>query len=216
MTGEEAILAVKKKLNRLDTSSNRTIRPEMCLFYLNDAITKVVKDRYRENVKGDTKAFQRTQQTTDELNPFTSRVDIIPIYNMVSESWEVGFPVNYYDSLYVHAKTKDSFGEYTVNKINIQTLDTLGYALDDPFNEPVVNDPIAYYAENRLIFPTKGLFTLTKVTLIYLHLPEEITLSTDITYSLIKEAIDVAAVMILESWQSQRVQSKMVIDKTEI
>ena len=41
MLGSQLVVRVKAKLNQLDTTSNRTVRPEMALLFLNDAYLKM-------------------------------------------------------------------------------------------------------------------------------------------------------------------------------
>ena len=48
MNGKQAILKLKANLNKLDTASNRTVRPEYALLFLNDVYSKLVGAKYEQ------------------------------------------------------------------------------------------------------------------------------------------------------------------------
>ena len=68
MNGKQAILKLKANLNKLDTASNRTVRPEYALLFLNDVYSKLVGAKYEQQGPQDSSGFQLNQKLSDELN----------------------------------------------------------------------------------------------------------------------------------------------------
>ena len=212
MTGRQAIIRLKAKLNSLDTASNRTVRPELALLFLNDAYNKLVDAKYEKTQQDDSTAFQLNQKTTDDLNHLTVTVYTVPV--------KVG------DEYIVDLRELDSYSHHLrssleilydgktlkVNKLNYKSIDTIGTVFDDPFNSTEPLNPIVYFEDNKIIVITDN-FSVSKHKITYLKYPKEITLDGVIEAPFVDSIIDVATWMILESWGDPRAQSKITIDK---
>lgn len=212
MTGRQAIIRLKAKLNSLDTASNRTVRPELALLFLNDAYNKLVDAKYEKTQQEDSTAFQLNQKTTDDLNHLTVTENVVP--TKVGNEYEVSLLslANYSHHLRSVLDILYKSKTYKVNKINYKTIDTLGTVFDDPFNSTEPLNPIVYFENNKIIVISDN-FSVTNHKITYLKSPNLITLEEEISAPFVDSIIDVASWMILESWGDQRAQSKITIDK---
>ena len=212
MTGKQAILRLKAKLNSLDTASNRTVRPELALLFLNDAYNKLVEAKYDKTQQGDSTAFQLNQKTTDDLNHLTVTEELVP--TKIGDEYVITITdlPNYSHHLRSVLHVLYAGKNYSVTKLNYKTLDTIGTVFEDPFNSTEPLNPIVYFTDNKIIVLTDG-FNVAKHKVTYLKSPDIITLEDEIKAPFVDSIIDVAAWMILESWGDQRAQSKITIDK---
>lgn len=212
MTGRQAIIRLKAKLNSLDTASNRTVRPELALLFLNDAYNKLVDAKYEKTQQDDSTAFQLNQKTTDDLNHLTSTISVTP-YKIENEYI---VDLTELDSYNHHLRSVLEIlyegKTYKVNKLNYKSIDTIGTVFDDPFNSTEPLNPIVYFEDNKIIVLTDN-FSVSKHKITYLKSPKDITLDGVIEAPFVDSIIDVATWMILESWGDQRAQSKITIDK---
>jgi len=214
MNGKQAIIRLKSALNKLDTASNRTIRPEQALLFLNNAYEMLAKAKY-EKINGvvDPTGFQFNQVTTDELNHLTKVYESAP--NNEGDIYYID--VDSIDNYWIHLRSelKVKVGEKTqwIKNPNYRTLDTLGPASGDPFNNSIPSSPIIFFEDNKIkILGTD--FEITDVKIAYYRKPAGITLEDEIAAPFILEVINKAAILILENWKDQRSQSKTSIDKS--
>lgn len=212
MTGRQAIIRLKAKLNSLDTASNRTVRPELALLFLNDAYSKLVDAKYEKTQQEDSTAFQLNQKTTDDLNHLTNTISVTP--TKVGDEYivELAELTNYSHHLRSSLEVQFEGKTYKVNKLNYKSIDTIGTVFDDPFNSTEPLNPIVYFEGNKIIVLTDN-FGVSKHKITYLKYPSEITLDSTIEAPFVDSIIDVAAWLILESWGDPRAQSKITIDK---
>ena len=213
MNGKQAIIRLKVKINQLDTSSNRTVRPEQALLFLNDAYKKLAKAKYRLNTnKDDRSGFQLNQVTTDELNHLTTKKELVPD----KEGNEYNVSINDIDNYWIHLRSEleVKVGNKTklVKNPNYRSLDTLGPADNDPFNSSIPTAPIVFFEDNKIKVLGND-FEILKHNVIYYRFPDVITLEEEIKAPFVDEIIDFAAVAMLENWGDQRSQSKVGIDK---
>ena len=212
MTGRQAIIRLKAKLNSLDTASNRTVRPEMALLFLNDAYSKLVDAKYEKTQQEDSTAYQLNQKTTDDLNHLTVTTSIVP--TKIEDEYVVD--LTELDSYNHHLRSvldiQFEGKTYKVNKLNYKSLDTIGTVFDDPFNSTEPLNPIVYFENNKIVVITDN-FYVTNHKITYLKNPTTITLEDVIEAPFVDSIIDVATWMILESWGDPRSQSKITIDK---
>lgn len=216
MLGSEMIVKVKAKLNSLDTGSNRTVRPEMALLFLNDSYLKLSRAKYKASsgIVDDT-AFQANQQVTDELNHLTTSSYITPVISSDPE------PVYSADLTTLtryryHLRSKINIGykgkTKWVTDINYHTLNTSNPATLDPFNRPEPLNPTVYFEGNKLLIPAKD-FTVPNYYVTYMQFPETITQVSNCIAPFIDEIVDVAAFLILESWGDPRAQTLLTAYK---
>lgn len=210
MVGSEMIIKLKAKLNSLDTYSNRTVRPEMALLFLNDAYIKLSRAKYKASagVIDDT-AFQATQQVTDELNHLTASSFLTPAITSDPEQvYAVDLTTLQRYRYHLRSKINVACNGKTlwVTDINYHTLNTSNPATLDPFNRPEPLNPTVYFEGNKILIPVKG-FTVPNYYITYLQFPEVITQVSDCVAPFVDEIVDVAAFLILESWGDQRAQT---------
>ena len=212
MNGKQAILKLKANLNKLDTASNRTVRPEYALLFLNDVYSKLVEAKYEQQGPQDSSGFQLNQKLSDELNYLTVPKVVIPskvgdLYTVDIDSLE-----NYLHMLRMELSIKVGTKTGVVKDPNITSLDTLGPGLDDPFNGSTPRNPVIYYEDNKIKIVAPN-FEVTSVTTIYLRNPDPITLEGEIKCPFIDDVIDMTAVKILEIWEDQRATSLVSVNK---
>ena len=216
MVGSELVIRVRAKLNSLDTSSNRTVRPEMALLFLNDAYVKLTRAKYRASSGvPDDSAFQATQLSTDELNHLTTSSYITPVITTDPEP-VYAINLNTLAGYRYHLRSKIKVDYKGTSKwvtdINYHTLNTSNPATLDPFNRPEPLNPTIYFEGNNLLVPVNG-FTVTDYYITYLKFPETITLVSDCVAPFLEELVDTAALLILESWGDARAQTLLSSNK---
>lgn len=216
MIGSELVTRLKAELNQLDTSSNRTVRPEMALLFLNNAYLKLSRAKYKlsAGVVDDT-AFQVTQLTTDELNHLTTSVYTIPVLSSDPEpvyTVDVATLPGY--RYHLRSKIEIEYKQIRkwVSDISYKTLDTMNPTTLDPFNKPSPLEPVVYFESGKIVIPFSG-FTVKNYYITYQKFPDQITLVSDCVAPFIDEIVTAAAGLILESWGDPRAQSILAINK---
>lgn len=211
MTGREAVLRLKVKINQLDTASNRTVRPEKALLFLNDAYEKLAQAKYKRSHINDGSAFQLNQLATDELNHLTKVVEIVPVVTGDEAAIDIASITDYWVHLRSALQVKSRNTIKWITDPNYMTLDTIGTAKEDPFNSPIASKPIVFFEENKIKVLTDG-FSVLKHKITYYSKPQTITLESELSISFIDEIIDIAATTMLENWGDPRFQSKAGLD----
>lgn len=218
--GRELILKLKAKLNKLDTSSNRSLRPEMALEFLNDAHIKLVRAKYsKDGGAQDTTAFQYSQLTTDELDPYTKNIKLDFIASGQRDQkvdGEYHIEKGDLDNYFIHLNSliQTKFNENSGWKTpNYMTLDQVATTRNDPFNNSVFSAPVMYQEENKFKIIADD-FEVNAVKISYLIKPKTITVDSTVVCPFEDELVDTAATLILENWQDGRVQSQPVINQT--
>ena len=148
MTGKEIVLKLQAKLNHLNTSSNREIRPDMMLMFLNDSYTKLVRAKYTHNVGADGTALQLNQLTTDDLSFLTISTSLTPAVEGNYATVDVSDISNYWYLLRVLVTTDVGGIKYS-SPANTVTLDESNSIAGDPFNMTVANDPVLIQEDNK-------------------------------------------------------------------
>lgn len=203
MTGHEILIEYSVKLNKLDTKFNRLVKPEVALILINDALKKVIKDKYspKPDVTG-VRAFQSNQRNTDELNSLIKSIKLNSASGLLLENNEyiINLPSDYF--VYLGSRVLTNNGRYSYPRVT--TLDKLEVSMKNPFREPDTNYPLAYFSEGkfRLPKPFQGnKFEIVDGLMSYLSLPEKITInSTDVNYSFMEEVIDTAVTFTNVQW----------------
>jgi hypothetical protein len=203
MLGSQLVVRVKAKLNQLDTTSNRTVRPEMALLFLNDAYLKLTRAKYHHSTGGaDDTAFQMTQLTTDELNHLTIPITL-PAVLVAGSTDEFEVSISSMPNYWVHLRTKVEIlykgTSRWVSDINYKTLNTTNPATLDPFNKPTPLQPTVYFEAGKIKLPVNG-FTVKNIAVTYLRFPETITLTSECTAPFLDEIVDIAAALIGAEW----------------
>jgi len=213
MTGRQAIVRLKLALNKLDTASNRTVRPEQALLFLNNAYEELAKAKYQKlNGVIDNSGFQFNQVTTDELNHLTRINEQAPNKEGNEFSVNIEDIENYWIHLRSELQVKAGTITQWIKDPNYKTLDTLGTTLSDPFNNSIPSAPITFFEDNKIKVIGKD-FEILKIKTIYYRKPETITLDEEIKAPFTLEIIKAAAVLILENWGDPRSQSKIAVEK---
>lgn len=213
MTGKQAIIQLKVKINQLDTASNRTVRPEQALLFLNNAYLKLAKAKYKNNnQQGDTTGFQLNQVTTDELNHLTKVQELVPN----QEGDEYNISTSDIDNYWIHLRSeleiKVGAKEKWIKSPNYTSLDVLGTAVVDPFNETIPSSPITFFEDNKIKVLVKD-FEVKTHKVVYYSKPVVIANDEEIKAPFADEIVDMAAVMMLENWGDQRATSLLSVNK---
>lgn len=218
MTGKQLLLSIKARLNQLDTASNRTVRPEMLLLYLNDVYVKLVRAKYSDNGgQADATAFQFTQLTTDELNYLTKVASLDTSPDSEESPTEFSADLSEIDDYWIHLrsriKVKYEDTEQWDADPTYKTLDTIGPALSDPFSEPSFSSPVLYWESGKVKFPVSD-FEVTKYKITYLRKPAQITNDdTELGIPFEDELIEGTVYRILAAWGDPRVSGDMTVNK---
>ncbi|WP_428743147.1 hypothetical protein [Tenacibaculum sp.] len=216
-TGKELILKLKAKLNKLDTSSNRAVKPELALLFLNDAYIKLVRSKYSKNGgQADSTAFQYTQLTTDELdfltiNKKSSKGDFV----ISKEDSEYIIDKSELENYFIHLKAslKVKSGNTTDwTSPNYKTLDEVETSYGDPFNSSIFKDPVLYQEDNKFKIVATD-FEVVDASISYLRKPETITVVSEHNIPFEDELVDYTATLILENWEDARAQSQYQVTK---
>lgn len=213
MNGKQAILRLKVKINQLDTASNRTVRPEQALLFLNDAYSGLAKAKYKKsNSQEDTTGFQLNQITTDELNHLTKIQELVP--NVEGNEYNINISDinNYWVHLRSELKIKAGTVEKWITNPNYTSLDVLGTSAEDPFNNTIPSSPITFFEDNKIKVLVNN-FEVKTHKVVYYAMPETITLEEEIKSPFVNEIIEMAAVMMLENWGDQRATSLLSVNK---
>ena len=212
MTGKELILQLKAKLNHLDTASNRVVRPEMALLFLNDSYIKLARAKYSRTYEQDDTHFQGNQLISDDLNHLTK------VFAGSVEDLDSEYVVNtlqiadYWVRTRLEVRVSSGNATKWTGKLNYRTLDKISPALEDPFNKPSYNEILVYEAQNSIRIP-KGDFTISDFKVTYLAKPALIVQEEEVPAPFEDEIVDLAVLAMLEGWESPRVQSKLGIDQ---
>lgn len=212
MNGKQAAIRLKLKLNQLDSASNRTVRVEQALIFLDDAYLKLAKAKYiKSNNAEDKSGFQFNQVTTDELNHLTKSAP----FPLVKEGKEYTLDMSEVPRYWIHLKSKLKVvvgNKSGLVNPNYRTLDTISTAEEDPFNETTPSKPLTYFEDNKIKVSSEG-FEVPEMILSYYQFPEQITLTEEIKAPFVQEIIDTAALLILENWGDPRTQSHLTVNK---
>lgn len=213
MTGKQAIIQLKVKINQLDTASNRTVRSEQALLFLNDAYLKLAKAKYRNtNQQEDTTGFQLNQVTTDELNHLTKVQELVP--NQEGDEYNISISDidNYWIHLRSELKIKVGTKEKWIKNPNYTSLDVLGPSASDPFNETIPSSPIIFFENDKIKVLVKD-FEVKTHKIVYYSKPVVIANDEEIKAPFADEIVDMAAVMLLENWGDQRATSLLSLNR---
>lgn len=215
MTGSELALELKRKLNRLDTASNRSLRQETALRFLTDAYVMLTRAKYKAgSTRDDDSTFQYTQLTTDELNHLTAVKDDFTIDSVSGFGYEVS--VSDIEDYWIHLMSQVTVKSGTSIAMRpsptILSLDEMGPALEDPFNKPTFEEPAIVYEAGKIRFPATN-FEVTKYRITYIKRPKPIKWDTEYEIPYSDQITDIAAILILEGWESARTQTKTMVDK---
>lgn len=212
MNGKQAILRLKVKINQLDTASNRTVRPEQALLFLNDAYSDLALAKYKNSNKEDNTGFQLNQVTTDELNHLTKIQELVPNHEGDEYNINISDITNYWIHLRSELKIKSGLKEKWITNPNYKSLDVLGTSSEDPFNNSIPSSPITFFEDNKIKVLAND-FEVKYHKVIYYSIPETITLDEEIKAPFADEIINTAAIMMLENWGDQRSTSLLTLNK---
>jgi len=226
MTGEEAYIALKIKLDKNDTQSLPEVPVEQGVFWLNDAFSRIIKHRYGGN-NPKRESFEETQKRTDDLREVIKYETIgNPANGFFPNSKDFDLPEDYWfavveqcDVTYkncVNQDTTERVGVTAVQHNNINTAVTT-----DPFWKPLKSDVLrVMHGRKTTIFHEAG-GNVTQYYLGYVQNGFKIDLN-DLTQPLAvadhlhSEIVDLAYNMILNAVESQRYQQDLLeLSKSE-
>jgi hypothetical protein len=226
MTGEEAILTLKAKLDKNDTASLPEIPVEIAVLWLNDAFARIIKQRYGGN-NPKRESFEETQKRTDDLREVI-KYEIVadPIAGFFNNSVEFALPEDYWFAIVEQAEVSltDCKGATETDRVGITAIqhNNINTAVEtDPFWKPEGTDLLRTMQGKSTTVYHAPATSVSKYYLGYISNDFKIDLSalTDqlkIADHLHSEIVDLAYNMILNAVESQRYQQDLVeLSKSE-
>lgn len=210
MTGTDLLLQLRVQINKLDTDSNKVLYPEVGLLFLNDAYLSLVKAKYSmENTSGT--GMGKGQKSEDELMHLIATSDISGQTNADGEISVSSVSMDRY--LYYLDTDKLVCGGSKVLEVREKPAGRSSTSRQDPFNRPTKLYPTLQQINNTLVYSFAEVSKDVTGTIIYLQLPEEITLTGETKCPFCDEIINTAATEILENWEDQRFANKAQLDQ---
>lgn len=226
MTGEEAILALKIKLDKLDTASLPEVPVEVAVLWLNDAFARTIKQRYGGN-NPKKQSFEETQKRTDDLREVI-KYEVIenPIAGFFDKSVQFQLPEDYWFAIVEQAEItlKDCKGQDETSRVGVTAIqhNNINTAVvKDPFWRPEGKDVLRTMQGTATTVYHAPATTVSKYYLGYITNDFKIDFSAldqqlKIADHLHMEIVDLAYNMILNAVESQRYQQDLLeLSKSE-
>lgn len=205
------ITRLRVAVNNLDTSANRTLRPEVGLLMLNEAYKELVQAKLKSST-GTDDFYSKDQSIDDALNflnkqkdlTFTGTDKLVARYATNSI-----VPLRFLDlSLKSESETTIKINTFPVgNESNIEA---------DPFNKGTIEYPNVYFRDGGINVYCGAV--PTKMTMSYIETPSEIIAATTeesiVGLLFASQIVSTAALKILESWGHPRTNTKSMVDKS--
>jgi len=225
--------AVNLELDKTQDYSFAYMQPEQIDYWLNKAITRLVKTKYSGNNLART-GFEQTQKRTDDLrlvtkftadgsgNPSIQSVSLLPD----NLTYTYTLPSDYWFLVRLDIQTQVGNCAPELNPGSQVRQDTVSTIQEDPFNRSYNQIPTYYIVGNKIYFPTDGSFTILGVIPYYVRQPTTVALGSqyvsqgvdvncDLSVELHDEIIDSTVSMILENIESPRVQTQPALSRSE-
>jgi len=194
----------KVQLNSLDKQGALRMQPEIVDIFLNKAINKVMLDLYNNYEEGQIASDSISSQTIIKDCTFTK---------VVTDKFKVDLPQDYYFHLQSNARIKIGELEGDVRTVR-QTLDRESKVLSSPFKEPDDTEVPIFFKDNGIYVYTEKA-ELVNFNMTYLKMPIKVSykdnISSDVDEYLHERIINLAVIMALENYSSERVASKTQI-----
>jgi len=217
MTIDEAHIELEITVDKRATSQAPELSAEVLDYFINEAPDRFVKTRYSKNNIYQA-GFEETQKRTDDLRTLvvTDKLSTVPVPYEDDNYAQVeleGAANQYWFFLRARAQvTTESCGT-TWNRVKLVQQDDLEKVLDDPFNRPTSSRPVIYFENGNIISVSSNLFSIDALKVTYLKAPDRVD-SLNIPQGQFnmpehthKEIIQLAADIIIENLESQRVQT---------
>ncbi len=226
MTIQEAHIAFKIGLDKIDSLNYPDILPEEIDFLLNQAQDRFVKQRYgKTNTKRE--AFEETQKRTEDLKNIVKATQLLPnsytIDNISAESRFYTLPTDhkYIVQELIDIIYTDCNGNPFTKKVLVRPIqhDDYDKILNDPFNKPSDTKVLRLMIDGKVEIIAGTGFTLGTYYLRYLKNPQRVSLLNNITFELSEdvhqEIVDISVDLALENIESKRVQTFNNIKNTQ-
>lgn len=226
MTVDEAQIELEITVDKRSTSQAPELSPEVQDYFLNEATARYVKTHYSKNniYKA---GFEEIQKRTDDLRTL-----------IVTEEMPV-VVVPYEDANFVQVELEDTANQYWFylrgraqvtkencgsqwKRVKLVQQDDLEKVLDDPFNKPTYTRPVIYFENGNIICVSDSSFTIDSFKVTYLKEPAQVDSQSvpqvqwDMPEHTHKEIVQLAADIIIENIESQRIQTiQAQLAKTE-
>lgn len=206
MTGKEFITHIKAKLNRLDSSAYRDVRPEEILLYANDAYKNLILnfDIGNYSVALDSEVIKNYLATLMVISPEIVLIDnkvALPNYLKLKDV-----------TVYVTVGVGDNEESGWMPTRNLDNMQSTSRE-DNVFRRSFPDTPTYRITNSSILFEAVD-FTCSKFKMEYLKFPDEITEDGVISFIYMKELQDATVTLILETLESRRLQSQAVVSKT--
>ncbi|HEY8364244.1 MAG TPA: hypothetical protein VIK84_01620 [Haloplasmataceae bacterium] len=224
MTNTEMILEFKLTLDKVDSSSYPDFADEEIYFFLNESQDRIIKTRYSRNNLYKS-GFEEIQKRIDDLsNIVVTNYAAVTSVSTETNTYKIDISTLYTDEAHTTPST-ESYMFYLrsrprvvktgctskyINKVKLVQHDDLAYILEDPFNKPILLEPVIYFERGDIYLVTDGTFTIDKCKLTYIKRPAKIDEDTDCELAeyLHKEIVQMAVNIALESIESPRQQTQ--------
>jgi len=196
----------KVQCDSLDSEKFVRFEPELVDLFLNKSIDKTIQDAY--------KLYEETQQISDFLS--NQLVEVNPSFNNpATGEYLVALPTDYY--FHIQSKAKLKIGNNTgIAATRKEKLDDESKVLTSPFKKPDGWEIPIFFKLGGIYVYTGENTTLDTFFLTYLKQPLQISyksnISSDLHPALHNQVISNAVLLALETYSSDRVQSKMQIN----
>ena len=189
------------------------IQPEQKDYWLNKAQDRIVKYKVFGNNPTRT-SFEETQKRIDDLRTIVK--DSSPI--VPTSSGNISY-ITLPDDYKFLVRHRALINTKTVTGVQV-SHDSIGVFLEDPFWEPIAEEPLYYFLGNTIVYETKGNFNITSTVLTYIKKYAKIQygsqytspttdINTELPEEVHQEILDLAISMVLENIESQRYQTNL-------
>lgn len=191
---------------------------------LNNAQDRFVKTRISRN-NFHQRGHEESQKRTDDLRTLVKNLEIVPTVVSASN------PKIYKVTLQGTMTNGDTYMAYkrgnakvsstscptaTWVPVNLVQIDDLDRVLSDPFNKPEINEPVITFEDGGIYIYADSTFSVSMFRLTYIKLPVQMNVFDEVDCELPEhthtEIIDIAVELALETIESQRLQSKLLMD----
>lgn len=214
----------KNDVDKLDTQSYPDLLEEQIDLIFNEVILSFVKTRYGKN-NIYKQGFQEIQKRTDDINTLVKNVEIVP--NLISASNPKIYKVNLQDPLpdnnkymfYLRGQVQTSSSKCAAKYVapRLVQIDDLDSVLNDPFNKPIITEPVISFEDGGIYIYADSTFTVNKFKLTYLKMPVKVSIfdniSCDLPEHTHEEIIALAVEKLLERIESPRLGPTVELNK---
>lgn len=231
MTIENLHIELDITMDKVDSNAYPELLVQEKDYYLNEAINRLIKQRYGFNNIYQ-KGFEQIQKRTEDLKNLVvtkfAPTSLSPAYSSLGEVvYKADLSTLFNDSeltdessfeymFYIKSLSTICEGGCCVKaKIKLVQQDDISVLLIDPFNKPTKNKVLVFFENGNINIATDG-STIENFAVTFIRRPAIVNLGTygqpkvecDLSEHLHKEIVQEAAAIAIENLESPRVQSQ--------